>query len=108
MRSGRANSMRSACGSRSPTPHVHLSGAFAPTSPSRRERFGLAGDALDELRIESPNDGLVDAERPQAGGGHRALRRLGELRLLEVLDRGDLESAEKAPRGGASTTRRRR
>jgi hypothetical protein len=63
---------------------------------------GITRHPLDELRNESLDDGFGDAERSEAGGGHRALRGLGELGRLdpgfEVSNGGELERAEKAPR----------
>ena len=100
MRSGWANSMRSACGfaiANAPLPFFRRIGADVAEPP---RAIRVAGHALDELRIELPDDGFADAKRPQAGGGHRALRHFGEPRLLEAIDRGDPESAEKDPRGG--------
>ncbi len=63
---------------------------------------GITRHPLDELRNESLDDGFGDAERSEAGGGHRALRGLGELGRLdpgfEVSNGGELERAKKAPR----------
>ena len=90
---------------------MRLALADAPTPVHRRVRanvaetlrpVGAARHALDELRREALNDRVVHAERPQARGGDRDLRRFGDRASRparrKVREAGRLEPAEPASR----------
>src|SRR5271165_2529439 len=72
-----------------PCPSVRRAGANV-AEPAGAVR--IASHALDEFRIEALNDGLRDAERPEASRRHRA--------RFEAGDGGEPERAEKASRRG--------